>query len=280
MSCLISFKRFGCGLALAGAMLIAAPGDQVMAQTTWGGSSSPDELRYRLDLLDAELQDIRARLGGTVGSVAPRAGGGGDTAQLEGEIRRLTAQVEQMQNRLNQFMTNAERLFGDIEFRLTELEGGDSSQISTPTLSGGNSGGGFSGQQVASVAVAEQGDLDRAIRDVEQGRFDQAEDRLRRFLNEYSGSPLAGDAWYWLGESQFVRGIHVEAARSYLNGYNSQRGGPRAAHNLFKLGVTLGRLGQLREACSTLREVRNQYPNAPDGLVSKADREADQLTCG
>ena len=83
-----------------------------------------------------------------------------------------------------------------------------------------------------------------------------------------------------LGESQFVRGQHAEAARSYLNGYNADRSGPRAPHNLYRLGVTLGRLGQLSEACLTLREVRNQYPSAPDGVVGKADAEADNLTCG
>ncbi|MEM7189194.1 MAG: tol-pal system protein YbgF, partial [Pseudomonadota bacterium] len=121
--------------------------------------------------------------------------------------------------------------------------------------------------------------LDRAIADVKQGRFDQAEDRLRRFMNDYPGSPLTGTAWYWLGESQAVRGIQAEAARSYLNGYNADRVGFYAPHNLFKLGMVLGRLGQINEACLTLREVRTQFPNAPDGIPAKADAEADNLTC-
>ena len=270
--------------------LAAAVAGSALAQTQWGGSSSPDELRYRLDILDAELADIRARLGGTVGSVAsPQPGSGAPSAALEGEIQRLTAQVEQMQNQINRIQQDLTRRLGDLEFRLTELEGGDPSQISNQPIGGGvtafpNSGGGntgtFGGQQVANVALAEQGDLDRAIGDVNQGRFDQAEDRLRRFLNDYPGSPLTGDAWYWLGESQFVRGIHAEAARSFLNGYNADRAGVRAPHNLYRLGVVLGRLGQLNEACLTLREVRNQYPSAPDGIVGKADAEADALTCG
>lgn len=275
--------RLGLGGALLGAVLSVAPGSMSLAQSTWNGSSTPEDLLYRLDILDAELADIRARLGGQVGSVAtPSTGTGGDTAQLEGEIRRLTAQVERMQNQINQLTSNAKRLFGDIEFRLTELEGGDTSNKSEPSLgeTSSNTTGSSGGVTVATVAVAEQGDLERAIGDVNQGRFDQAEDRLRRFLNDYPSSPLQGDAWYWLGESQFVRGIFVEAARSYLSGYNSARGGQRAPHNLFKLGVTLGRLGQLNEACSTLREVGNQYPNAPEGLVDQANAEANQLTCG
>ena len=282
MPSLVIMRRLAAPLMLGAALTFSAP---VMAQTQWGGSSSPDELRYRLDILDAELADIRARLGGTVGSVAPsQPSGGGVSPALEGEIQRLTAQVERMQNQINRIQQDLTNRLGDIEFRLTELEGGDVSQVTNQPIGGGvtafPSGGGtgtFGGQQ---VALAEQGDLDRAIGDVNQGRFDQAEDRLRRFLNDYPSSPLAGDAWYWLGESQFVRGIHAEAARSYLNGYNADRGGVRAAENLYKLGVTLGRLGQLNEACLTLREVRNQYPNDPGGVVGRADAEADNLTCG
>ena len=117
----------------------------------------------------------------------------------------------------------------------------------------------------------------RAINDVNQGRFDQAEDRLRQFLNTYPNSPLAGEAWYWLGESQFVRGNLADAARSYLNGYQVNRSGKRASGNLLKLGTALGRLGQLNEACSTLDEVRRQFPGTPE--AGRADAEADNLTC-
>ena len=38
----------------------------------WTGASSADDLQYRLSVIDAELADIRARIGN-----APSAGGGG-----------------------------------------------------------------------------------------------------------------------------------------------------------------------------------------------------------
>lgn len=294
--------------ALGLALLIGAgPTLPVQAQTTWSGSSSPEDLRYRLDILDAELADIRARLGGGGGNVTVAPSGGGVDPAIEGELRRLTNQVEQMRNRIDQIAADATRRFGDIEFRLTELEGGDTAELPPEQPLGGGqqlapgvqpfgtqpavpgtgqdqtfnaTPGSLRPQEVPNVSVAEQGDLNRAIDDVNKGRFDQAEDRLRRFLNDYPASPLQGDAWYWLGESQFVRGLHSDAARSYLNGYQSDEIGPQAPLNLFKLGVTLGRLGELNAACQTLRQVRAQFPNGPTEVISRADAEADTLTCG
>ena len=50
----------------------------------WTGAGSTDDLRYRLSVIDAELADIRARLGD-----APTTGGAGGGAGVGGrEVRR------------------------------------------------------------------------------------------------------------------------------------------------------------------------------------------------
>ena len=197
----MSVRTLATSISLAVAISVAGVAGTATAQTTWSGTSSPEDLRYRLDILDAELADIRARLGGQVGSVVRTPSGTGTGAvsddrlnQLEAEIRRLTASVEQMQNQLRRVTDDATRRFGDIEFRLNELEG-NPTDGSTNLPLGGDQTSQSTGQISAPVSVSEQGDLDRAVADVQQGRFDQAEDRLRRFLNDYQGSPLTGHAW-------------------------------------------------------------------------------------
>ncbi len=216
----------GIRAAAMGAVLVMAMAGPAFSQL-WTGASSGDDLQYRLSVIDAELADIRARLGAapsTGGGVVSggASGGGSDVTlrlnRLEAEIRQLTGKIEQMQFEQRNIAEDAARRFGDIEFRLTELEGGDIS-ILGPTIP---LGGGSSGTVIAAgpeVSISERGDLDRGIEDVKQGRFDQGEDRLRGFLTAYPGSPLEGEALYWLGESQFVRGAFQNAARSYLNGY-------------------------------------------------------------
>ena len=258
----------------------------------WTGSSDPDDLRYRLDVLDAELADIRARLGGG-GGASTRPGGGGTVGgsagqqlnALEAEIRALTARVEQLEFAQRRIADDAAKRFGDIEFRLTELEGGDISAIGDPVPLGGGAlagatTGGRTPSAVAETSVSERADLDRAIDDVKQGRFDQAEERLNTFIRTYPGSPLIGDAQYWLAESHFVRGNYAAAAQNFLRGYQSDVGGTRAPDNLLKLGVSLGKLGEVSDACLTLREVRNQYPQADSSVLRQADAEARSLSCG
>lgn len=276
-------------------VLAAAP---AVAQVWTGSGQSLDELRYRLSVIDAELAQIRAQLGEgsgapTRGAPAPAAGGEVLVRldRLEAELRRLTGRVEALEFAQKQMAEDAARRFTDIEFRLTELEGGDVSAVRpVPPLAGGGSatGGGTvagDGRDGAvavapEVSVSERADLDRAITDVRQGRFDVAEDRLREFLTSYPGSPLASEAYLWLGEAQFVRGAVAEAAKSHLDGYKAAGPAEMRARNLYRLGVALGRLGQIKEACLTLREVDRQFPGAPADLRAAAAAEREKLRCG
>ena len=277
-------RSWRAGVRITAIVAILAAAGPAVSQI-WTGAGSADDLQYRLSIIDAQLADIRARLGvaPSTGGGAPATGAGSDAIlrlnRLEAEIRMLTGKIEQMEFEQRSVAEDATRRFGDIEFRLTELEGGDIS-ILAPVQP---LGGGGTGSVVAAgpeVSISERGDLDRAIEDVKQGRFDLGEDRLRGFLTAYPGSPLEAEALYWLGESQFVRGAFQNAARSYLNGYNADRGSAIASKNLYRLGVTLGRLGQLNEACLTLREVRNQFPTGPADTLNAADAESSALNCG
>jgi len=270
-------------LAVAVAAILAVAGPA--ATQIWTGAGSDDDLRYRLSVIDAELADIRGRLGDA--PAASRGSGGATGAdpglmlrldRMQAEIRQLTGKIEQMFFEQRGVAEDAARRFGDIEFRLTELEGGDVS-ILTPVqpLGGGGAPVVLAGPE---VSISERGDLDRGIEDIRQGRFDQGEDRLRGFITTYPGSPLAGEALYWLGESQFVRGAFQNAALSYLNGFNSNPASASAPKNLYRLGVTLGRLGQLDEACLTLREVQKKFPTGPADILNAADTESRTLKCG
>lgn len=260
-----------------GLLVGVALGHAALAQTWTGASDNPADLRYRLDLLDAELADIRARLGGTSGISTPSPSGNGssiEVGRLEAEVARLTGQVERLQFENRQLKEKVERQLEDLIFRVTELEGGDVTTVPTVNL-----GGTATGQAAQPVVLSEQADLDRAKLDIQQGRFDQGEDRLRSFIQSYPSSSLVGEAHFWLGQSQFVRGAFPDAASTYLAGYRADSRGVYAPDNLLKLGTTLGRLGQLEAGCQTLNEVSRQFPGASSSVQQGVADERAALGC-
>ncbi len=270
----------------AGTVLLAAVLSAALAVPP-AGAQSTERLKRQLNEIEEDLAEVRDRLGMPAGA-AGRGAATGDLIvridRLEEQIRELTGKVERLGFEQRRIAEDAARRFGDIEFRLTELEGGDLSNLEpVPPLGGvGGVGGGGDDDQAteAAVSISERSDLDRAVEDVRQGRYDLAEDRLRNFLSAYPDSPLEGEAYYWLGESQFTRGAYQNAARSYLDGYKADRSGSTAARNLYRLGVTLGRLDQTNEACLTLREVSTQFPQGPEEVLRKVEEEMDALACG
>ncbi|MGR3490925.1 MAG: tol-pal system protein, partial [Shimia sp.] len=89
---------------------------------------------------DATLADIRTELGQLAGNIAtleaelqtsttPDTIGGTSVLDrvdaLESRLAELTAQAEALDFRIRQITRDAEARIGDLQFRLTELEGGD-----------------------------------------------------------------------------------------------------------------------------------------------------------
>ena len=192
--------------------------------------------------------------------------------QLEAELRRLTDRVDVLTNDVRRIVDDATNRVGDIEFRLTELEGGDTSIVAKPEPLGG----GVTGPRPR-PAPARGGARDR--RDAAGG--DRA-DRLRRGGGggrrrrqrqgggavRRASSPTiragrcrprrsSGAARRWRRPRDW-RG----AARSYLDAFSGAPQGPLAPRALYRLAIALGELGQVEEACLTLTEVDTRYPGS------------------
>lgn len=112
-----------------------------------------------------------------------------------------------------------------------------------------------------------------------QGKYDQASDALRQFLEQHGGDKLASNARYWLGETYYVRGSFVEAAETFLEGYQADPKGPKAPDALLKLGMSLSSLDKKQEACAAFQKLRADYPDAPAGLKSTLQREWQKNGC-
>jgi tol-pal system protein YbgF len=112
-----------------------------------------------------------------------------------------------------------------------------------------------------------------------QANYDQAEQALRAFLEEYPNHRLAGNAKYWLGETHYVRGQYQDAAVAFAEGYQAYPDSSKAPDNLLKLGKSLSALGETNDACGTYGELVRRFPNAAPTILKQADQERRRLGC-
>ena len=263
------------------------------------------DIRQELTVLNVEIQKLKRELSTTGGAAGVTVGGSvlERLDALEAEAVRLTSKTEELEFRINSIVEDGTNRIGDLEFRLVELEGGDLSQLGeTSTLggavpegspSGGTTGGTTTGGALPAantgaadtsgssagteLAVAERADFDAAQTALTNGENAAAAEAFTEFLANYPGSPMQAQAELGRGKALEAQGETTQAARAYLASFSAAPDGPVAAEALYNLGRGLAQLGQGPEACTTLREVGNRFPGAPQ--VSQAQMEMANLGC-
>lgn len=275
-------KRFG---AIALATFICLGSGGALAQDR---QRTLADIRQELTVLYVEVQKLKRELS-TTGAPAVNVAGStvlDRVAAMESELQRLTAQAEQLENRVNRVVADGTNRIGDLEFRLVELEGGDLSTLGETTTLGGPSvpepsdDGSVepSGVDPApELAVGEETDYQAASKALADEDFGKAAELFASFKQTYPGSPLAPEADLNRGKALDGLGDTREAARAYLASFSANANGPVAPDALFELGSALGRLGQTDQACITLGEVGLRFPDAQAAL--EANEEMASLGC-
>jgi hypothetical protein len=99
-----------------------------------------EDVRLDIAALSEIMQDLRGELL-TTGNSGVSQDSVGTILQrlntLEAELSEALGLVETLEFRVVQIADDATRRIGDLEFRLTELEGGDTGSLGTPVPLGG-----------------------------------------------------------------------------------------------------------------------------------------------
>lgn len=246
------------------------------------------DIRQELTVLHVEIQRLKREFS-TTGSPAPNLSGSSVLERvdaIEAELQRLTRQTEQLNQRVQNIVTDGTNRIGDLEFRLVELEGGDLSALGeTSTLGGGEQTAAIqpavpaqpATPDVSELAVGERADFDTASRALADGDFQTAATMFAQFDTTYPGSPLAPEAHLKRGRALEGLGDTREAARAFLASFTGESEGAFAPEALYELGAALGRLGQTDQACITLGEVGVRFPSST--AYSNATQEMTALGC-
>lgn len=227
------------------------------------------------------------------------------TAALEEQIRRLTGQVEEAQFRNQQLKEQVERLQADIDLRFKELQPGaagatDAAAAAKPPSGAEPPAGAakegvlgsmpkkdldkeLSGAPAAAGAVELKGATAKEQYEYAYGLVmkdrDAAEQAFKAFLKAHPNDALAGNALYWLGETYFVKGDYKEAAVQFLEGYRKFPKSQKAAHNLLKLGMSMGKMDDAKNACAAFAKLQQEYPEADATIKRSVQTERQKLKC-
>lgn len=113
-----------------------------------------------------------------------------------------------------------------------------------------------------------------------QGDYAGAATALQAFVARYPNHPLTASAYYWLGESYFVRGQWEPAIVTFADGFKRFPNHAKAPDNLMRLGMAFARAGKKGEACASFAEFGKRFAKASAGQKSLVERERRQAGCG
>jgi tol-pal system protein YbgF len=170
----------------------------------------------------------------------------------QNEVRMLRGQLEEMQHNATKSQDQQREMYGDLDRRLSSLEGGGASAANATNASSNTSG-----------LPVPQGD-DRANYQaafdlLKDGKYPEAASAFKQFLTTFPTSQLADNAQYWLGEAHYVSKLYPDALhdfRTVLEKYPDSRKIPDA---LLKIGYCNYELKNYPEARTALDQVVKQY---------------------
>lgn len=97
---------------------------------------------------------------------------------------------------------------------------------------------------------------------IKEKKFDESIMALFNYTENYPESPLLPNVYYWLGEVYLATAKYDQAKTSFSFVVTAYPNSQKTPDALYKLAVTLDRLGDVIAAKEYIAEVQNKYPNS------------------
>lgn len=206
--------------------------------------------------------------------------------QIEEQLRRLTGMIEENSFRLRQLSntsgTAANTLNTSSQTFGTSNYVNDSASVMTNTATQiPNEPQPYSLGTIGGVTGMSPARLyDQAFSHLQTNDFASAQGSFEEFIRAYPDHSLSANAKYWLGETFYARSEYQEAARAFARSFKDHPDGQKAPDTLLRLAMSLRGQGMTDEACLTLSELNNRFPNAPASVKTQASQERQTYGCG
>jgi tol-pal system protein YbgF len=207
--------------------------------------------------------------------------------ELKAEVQSQRAQIEELQQQLEQQKQSGRAQYLDLDGRLNRLESGATPPAAVPqsTVPAPPVAKPTAPVPVATVQdtpprvygdpatlgtnVDERSAYNIAFDALKAGRYAESARLFQAFLDTHPSGAFAPNAMYWLGESYYVTQNYALAQEQFQSLIDQHPTHDKAAGALLKVGLCQYGLRQLDAAEATLGKVVARYPG------SEAARTAD-----
>jgi len=186
--------------------------------------------------------------------------------QLQGDVRRLQGKVEEQQYEIRKLQQQGRDRYVDLDQRILDLSKTQEEKASSSREDASKATTSSAKPEVRKYRApdAEERKTYNQIIDLirNQKAYDEAITQLYEFVDQYPEGDLTVNSYYWLGEVYLAKPQLEQAKQAFTivaTRYDDHR---KAADAVYKLGVTLDKLGEKDEAKRRMQMVVDHYPDS------------------
>lgn len=268
-----------------------------------GAQNLPDarSLMNRIDQLERQLETLsRAfysegrspKLPNDDGSVSSSPSSLADFDErlngVEQSNRDIVNKIEKLSYDLNLLQEDVKKLKIDTEQRFQEQSSSSAPAAQTVTTEESpdsseiaEEGSSETIKPAASTKLGDNGEsaYEKAFAKIKNSDYVGAQAEFKEFIKNYPESNLAPNSYYWLGETYYVEADYKSAAKSFARCFKNYPDSSKAPDSLLKLGLSLAAMGNKKDACISLDQLKKQSKTPDSPLMKRAEEEYKKLKC-
>lgn len=233
-----------------------------------GAGLSPEE--RRLQDLENKTAQMQRRLDTLINSGLDQ-----ETTRLRDEVRALRGDIEQLRHDADAREKASKDQYQELDRRLQKFEGGQGLAGGAGTIPGSSPGTiSAVNPQQSTVASPEEETAYLATFDLlKNGKYDEAIRGFREMLDKWPQGRYADNAWYWMGEANFVKRDYGAALNSFKSLVEKFPSSAKLPDALLKVGLSSAELKRTGEARTALQRVIRDFPNSNAANLAKQKLE-------
>lgn len=197
-----------------------------------------------------------------------------ENEKLQQQMAQLKGIIEEQNHRIDSLKEKQKLLYLDIDSRLAELESNSSTHKTTVDMTSNTTpivepqNNADTQTNITTVDTSSpqlsgfQDEYDIAFAHLRAGRFLESARAFEDFIQKYPNNELTDNAYYWLGESYYVKRQYPQALAAFQSLTSKFPNSTKAPDSWLKIGYSYYEMDDLAKADENLKKVINNYPNS------------------